>query len=65
MYLTAAEIKKQREREARIKALVDDVDWWDKDRVTDKAKAKVKEELEQLSDVDLLKTYNEEFSEED
>jgi len=54
---------KKAQREAMIRALVDDVEWWDRDRITEKAKAKVEEELQQCSDSDLTKAYNEAFSE--
>ena len=65
MYLTAAEIKKQREREARIQALVDQVDDWDMQTIIERAKYAVRESYEAYSDAELIKTYNEAFGDED
>lgn len=65
MHLTAAEIKKQREREARIQALVDNVDDWDMQTVIERAKQSVRESYEGYSDAELTKAYEEAFGDED
>lgn len=62
---SAAKIKKQREREARINALVDSVDDWDMQTVIERAKQSVRESYEAYSDAELVKTYNEAFGDED
>lgn len=65
MYLTAAQIKKQREREARIQSLVDQVDDWDVQTVIERAKQSVRESYEAYSDAELTKAYDEAFGDED
>lgn len=64
-YKTVAEIKKERERETRIQALIDQADEWPREQLLDYAKDQLRQDYDNYTDKEIDQEYNEEFSEGD